>query len=231
MTEAFKRYQQVVCTNPCSYEITAGKKYIVLSYSPTEYIGTNSFFLWPAYVDIYDDNGNIASLHADRFKSIPREDYDMTLYNGMFEVDVHYGLEGCKTYYETEPFIVRAASEEDARDVYNMGSRTILEFKKQVHIALPRPLEDCEDLVEIAREVRNVSEVFMQQELAALKEQCKFLIDQNSALQEKMHSLEAEVKTATRERDAGFCTHRHIEQALRDRIMELETYLQEHKND
>ena len=49
------------------YHLTEGKIYVVVSYDPP-YPDEN--FTWPAYVQIHDDRGKLATAHARRFKPV-----------------------------------------------------------------------------------------------------------------------------------------------------------------
>ena len=49
------------------YHLTMGKVYEVVKYDPP-YPDEN--FTWPAYVQIHDDRGKLATAHARRFKPV-----------------------------------------------------------------------------------------------------------------------------------------------------------------
>ena len=49
------------------YHLTLGKAYVVVSYDPP-YPDEN--FTWPAYVQIHDDRGKLATAHARRFELV-----------------------------------------------------------------------------------------------------------------------------------------------------------------
>lgn len=62
---------KVVCHRAEGYNFTVGKTYKV-----TDYVGewqdTDSpgGFTWPAYVEVVDDAGKLASAHASRFERV-----------------------------------------------------------------------------------------------------------------------------------------------------------------
>ena len=49
------------------YHLTMGKVYEVVKYDPPF---REENFTWPAYVQIHDDRGRIATAHARRFKPV-----------------------------------------------------------------------------------------------------------------------------------------------------------------
>ena len=63
----FKRRDKVTPIYPSGYDLTAGKVYEVVSYIPS-FSADN--FTWPAYVQIHDDRGKLATAHARRFKPV-----------------------------------------------------------------------------------------------------------------------------------------------------------------
>ena len=63
----FKPGDKVTPIHLSDYHLTMGKAYVVVNYDPP-YPDEN--FTWPAYVQIHDDRGKIATAHARRFKPV-----------------------------------------------------------------------------------------------------------------------------------------------------------------
>ena len=61
----FKVGDKVTPVYSSDYHLTMGKVYVVVTYDPP---WSEENFTWPAYVQIHDDLGKLATAHARRFK-------------------------------------------------------------------------------------------------------------------------------------------------------------------
>ena len=63
----FKPGDKVSPNYSSGYHLTLGKAYVVVKYDPPF---REVLFTWPAYVQIHDDRGKLATAHARRFKPV-----------------------------------------------------------------------------------------------------------------------------------------------------------------
>lgn len=58
----------IVCRGSRGYMLTTGKEYTVVRYEAAGPAFPNDAFIWPAYVEVIDDEGKTAWCHANRFE-------------------------------------------------------------------------------------------------------------------------------------------------------------------
>lgn len=58
-----------VCSGKRS--LTRGKQYVVVKYEPRF---PDTYFTWPAYVTVVDDDGNRTAYHTYRFKKVENDE-------------------------------------------------------------------------------------------------------------------------------------------------------------
>ena len=63
----FKEGDKVTPNYSSGYHLTVGKVYEVVKYDPPF---REENFTWPAYVQIHDDRGKLATTHARRFELV-----------------------------------------------------------------------------------------------------------------------------------------------------------------
>lgn len=59
----------IICYGSYNAPLTLGKRYWVFYYEPK--FPDIGGFTWPAYVTVRDDDGNVSTFHAHRFKVVP----------------------------------------------------------------------------------------------------------------------------------------------------------------
>lgn len=60
----------VRCKSSRGYDLTEGKHYVVVAFTPESRI-PGEWFTWPEYVAVVDDGGKVTEGHAYRFELVP----------------------------------------------------------------------------------------------------------------------------------------------------------------